>query len=71
MPTGTRARDSGPNVDAVEAQGGRSTFDGNHTDDLMSWLIIRGGKKELDPRDLNELMLRTARGHLSWCVFLI
>jgi hypothetical protein len=72
MPTGHGARDRRPGEPAVEAEGGRpDTFDGNHSNQLVSWLLIRGGKKELHPEDLEILMMRTMRGHLAWCVFLI
>lgn len=56
---------------AVEAPSGRSTFDGNHTKNILAWVIPFVGMDwtELDQDQLDTLMAWTLRGHLAWVVF--
>lgn len=71
MTTGRGARDRRFSVDAVEVEGGRSPFDGNHTSDIVSWLIpFKGTRWEgLNEGQLEQLMDWTIAGHLAWVVF--
>ena len=69
---GARDRRFG-SVEGGRASGAASTFDGNHTNDVYSWLI----PNELwDPTDyeslqqtIDILMERTIKGHLAWVLF--
>lgn len=65
------ARDRDGNVVEGVSDGRRSTFDGNYTRTLTSWLIPFTGTawEELDEDQYNQLMEWTVNGHLSWCVF--
>lgn len=65
-----RARDRSL-VIAVEADVGRSSFDGNHTNDVTSWLIAFENQVyvPLDDADYRNLMEWTMAGHLAWVVF--
>lgn len=71
MTTGRGARDRRFSVVAVEAQGGRSAFDGNHSSDIVSWLIPFPGTRwaGLDEDQMDQLMAWTEAGHLAWVVF--
>lgn len=58
-------------VDAVEGPRGRDTFDGNHTSDVVSWLIPFPGQQwmPLSAGQMEQLMDWTEAGHLAWVVF--
>ena len=66
------ARDQRQGVDAVEVeQGGRpDSFDGNHSNNLVSWFVVNNSKRieDIHEGDLNQLMHWTAMGHLAWVV---
>jgi len=65
------ARDSREAL-AVESSaiGAAAAFDGNYTNDLVSWLFPNEKwTAEAVPQMLEELMLYTMHGHLAWCVF--
>ena len=64
------ARDS--EVYPVEggASGAAAALDGNYTSNLDSWLFPNlKWRDEAVPGMLNELMMWTEAGHLSWVVF--
>lgn len=57
-------------VEGVDASGAASTFDGNHTDDTVSWLFANETwRDEKFSGLLDKLMWYTAAGNLSWVVF--
>lgn len=58
-------------VAPVEGALGRDTFDGNHSNEIVSWLVPMPGRKweDLDEDQLAQLMLWTEAGHLAWVVF--
>lgn len=60
-------------VDAVEVEedGRPTSFDGNHTNRIVSWLIPVPGQKfeGLDEEQILQLMRWTVAGHLAWVVF--
>lgn len=64
------ARDSDRRV-PVESGDGASTFDGNHTDRLVSWLVPFPGMgwSGVDDEQIETLMKWVVGGHLAWCVF--
>lgn len=65
---GTRDRRSIP----VEggASGAADTFDGNQTNDIVSWLFANSQwTEESVAQALAQLMEHTAMGHLAWVVF--
>lgn len=72
MPTG---RDGGFRrpVDAVEggdASGAAPSFDGNYTNDIVSWMFQNERwTRDKWPELMEELMWFTSRGHLAWVVF--
>jgi hypothetical protein len=72
MPNGHGARDRRPSVPAVEVDdvSPRNSFDGNHTNDVMSWLIPQPGKKfhPLTEETYETLMQWVMMGHLAWVV---
>ncbi len=63
-------RPRGP-VEGAGASGAAPTFDGNHTDDVTSWLFQNDRwTPEKWPELMEELMLFTVQyNHLSWVVF--
>lgn len=63
------ARDAAPV--AVEGDlGARSTFDGNHTNALLTWLVPdERWTEDTFPGNVEVLMEFTANGHLAWCLF--
>lgn len=67
------ARDRRQEMEAVEVQqGGRpDSFDGNHSNALVSWLLLDHSKdiESMHADDMQHLMNWTAMGHLAWCVF--
>jgi hypothetical protein len=57
---------------AVEggASGAAAAFDGNHTDNLMSWMFPNENfLSENHAAMIEELMMWTEAGHLAWCAF--
>src|SRR3954467_4714750 len=57
---------------AVErgAIGAAAAFDGNYTDDVVSWMFFNEHWRDEDVPDLlDQLMGHTEWGHLSWVVF--
>lgn len=51
--------------------GGRSSFDGNHTDDLLAWFVCGKEGWASVPEEF-KAMLRDQtfrRGHLAWFMF--
>lgn len=72
MPTsrGARDRDFMVAVDEDAASGAAGRFDGNHTNDVLSWLFANvNWVDEAVPQMLDELMEHTKFGHLAWVVF--
>lgn len=69
---GARDRRSG-SVEGGRASGAASTFDGNHTNDVYSWLFPNENFDVYDTdaflRTLDILMERTVAGHLAWVLF--
>lgn len=64
------ARDPRFDVDAVEVESsGRSdSFDGNHTDRTVSWLVLPPGRR-IGEGDMEVLLSWLIEGHLAWFVF--
>ena len=61
-----------PSGAAVErgAIGAAVAFDGNYSDDIVSWLFYNDYWNEADVPDmLDQLMEHTSRGHLAWVCF--
>jgi hypothetical protein len=61
-----------PSGAAVErgAIGAAAAFDGNHTDDVVSWLFYNDHWEASEvPAMLDQLMEHTVYGHLAWVVF--
>lgn len=57
-------------VEGESASGAAPTFDGNHTNDVVSWMFANDSwDDELWPETEDQLMQHTAWGHLSWVVF--
>ena len=64
-----RARDPRFAVNPVEG-GGRSSFDGNHTNRMTNWMMpAEAWEEENLDIILDDLTLMLIRGSLSWCVF--
>lgn len=72
MPAG-RGEGSRRPVEPVEgsgASGAAPAFDGNHTNDVTSWLFQNDRWQDDAWPELEEqLMYYTATGHLAWVVF--
>ena len=70
---GARDRRFELSVEGGTASGAASTFDGNHTNDIWSWLfpneLFDPFDLEAFQRTLDILMERTANGHLAWVLF--
>lgn len=67
--TTARARDPRFRV-AVEGASGAAAFDGNHTNDVVSWLFANDKWEDgAVPEMLDQLMEYTIHGHLAWVVF--
>ena len=55
---------------AVEGASGAAAFDGNHTNDMVSWLFANENWHPDRVQDqLAQLMEYTIYGHLAWVVF--
>lgn len=69
----SKERGAGHRRSAVEvegASGAASSFDGNHTGDIVSWLFFNDKwKDDMWPETQEQLMMHTAWGHLAWVVF--
>jgi len=66
-----RARDRRQVAVGGITDGRPSTFDGNYTRTLVSWLMPMPGTpfEELGEKQYDQLMEWTIGGHLAWCVF--
>lgn len=64
------ARDPRFFVDAVgvESSGRSDSFDGNHTNNTVTWLVLPPGKA-LGRGDVETLLGWMLEGHLAWFVF--
>lgn len=52
------------------ASGAADSFDGNHTNDVWSWMFANSDwRDDKWPGLMIQLMEHTANGHLSWVVF--
>lgn len=57
-------------VEGGVASGAADNFDGNHTNDVLSWLFANvNWVDEAVPAMLDQLMEHTKWGHLAWVVF--
>jgi hypothetical protein len=67
---GARDRRFELSVEEPTAIGAARLFDGNHTDDLLSWMFANSyWDDSLVPDTLDKLMGYTIDGHLSWVIF--
>lgn len=52
------------------ASGAAALFDGNYSDDIVSWMFSNENWNDDDiPAMLDQLMQHTVWGHLGWVVF--
>ncbi len=69
MPRSARARPTPPAIGG-SAIGAAVPFDGNYTDDIVSWMFWNEDWLEENVPDmLSQLMVFTEMGHLAWVVF--
>lgn len=71
---GARDRRFGVSVEGVEASGAASSFDGNHTNDVLSFMFPNQyftltPEEFLESESFESLMERTMWGHLAWVFF--